>query len=422
VLRSGACENDLAGGKSAATLRHFVAGLSFGKRNCFFRSKHPTNDLLISPLTFARQRITILAPHPDDESLATGGLIQRAVAEGAEVRVIFASDGENNPWPQRYLERRWNIGQPDRERWGNRRREEALAALRCLGLPPEHVHFAGWPDQGTTASLLNAQQGVVTALVEALAVSRPTLLVAPSVHDVHPDHNALAVLVNLALARLPAGPDVRVLHYLVHTRKQRLPVPHWTLHLSAGERAGKRQAILQHGSQIALSGKRFLAYARSVEHFYPPDAVDPSHPIRAARIERGTLCVRIQPARVPAGEGELFVALESGLHGSIRWRLPVHTRTGIVRICDAVSGRLLRRATIRCDDRTLEVRVPLSAVVPVQKIAVKFNRRLTFYDEAGWREVAMPVPDPAAGCGRQDAAILATTLESHVNVLPSQEP
>ncbi|MDE1886478.1 MAG: PIG-L family deacetylase, partial [Xanthomonadaceae bacterium] len=40
-------------------------------------------------LTFTpTDRILIVAPHPDDESIATGGLIQAARAGGAAVRVI----------------------------------------------------------------------------------------------------------------------------------------------------------------------------------------------------------------------------------------------------------------------------------------------------------------------------------------------
>ena len=59
-------------------------------------------------------RILILAPHPDDESLGTGGLIQQALAAGAALRVLFITDGDNNPWPQRFIERRWFINAPER--------------------------------------------------------------------------------------------------------------------------------------------------------------------------------------------------------------------------------------------------------------------------------------------------------------------
>jgi N-acetyl-1-D-myo-inositol-2-amino-2-deoxy-alpha-D-glucopyranoside deacetylase len=48
-------------------------------------------------------RLLILAPHPDDESIATGGLIQVARGVGAAVRVIVLTDGDNNPWPQRWI-------------------------------------------------------------------------------------------------------------------------------------------------------------------------------------------------------------------------------------------------------------------------------------------------------------------------------
>ena len=53
-------------------------------------------------LTFrASDRLLVFAPHPDDETIATGELIQLAIAAGVAVRVVFATDGDNNPWPQR---------------------------------------------------------------------------------------------------------------------------------------------------------------------------------------------------------------------------------------------------------------------------------------------------------------------------------
>jgi hypothetical protein len=249
------------------------------------------------------------------------------------------------------------------------------------------------PDQGATPSLLQAREELIDAVLEILAAWQPTMLVVPSPHDTHPDHNALAVLVNLALARLPAGPQVRLIHYLVHRRAGHLPTPRWTLRLSAGERVSKRRAILEHGTQMALSRKRFVAYAKAVEHYYPPEAIDPTHPIRHVGWEDGALRVCIQPSGIPAGHGELFVAFESPLYGNVRWRVALQSRSGIVRIQDATTGNPLRKATIRCERRIREVRLPLSSMLPVQRIALKFDRRIAFYDEAGWCEYAMPVID-----------------------------
>src|SRR5690242_17742392 len=96
----------------------------------------------------ARTRLLVVAPHPDDETLATGLLIQHVLAAGGTAHVLLLSDGDNNPWPQRWLERRVLIRGADRLRWATRRRDEFRAAMRCLGLADEACTALGWADQG----------------------------------------------------------------------------------------------------------------------------------------------------------------------------------------------------------------------------------------------------------------------------------
>ena len=57
----------------------------------------------------AADRLLMLAPHPDDEALAAGGLLQRAIGADAEVRILYVTSGENNPWAQRANEWRWRL-------------------------------------------------------------------------------------------------------------------------------------------------------------------------------------------------------------------------------------------------------------------------------------------------------------------------
>src|SRR5438105_6795742 len=64
----------------------------------------------------SRDRVLVLAPHPDDESLGAAGLIQCAVAAHARVCVVFATNGDNNAWAQRFVEHRWHIDATDRAR------------------------------------------------------------------------------------------------------------------------------------------------------------------------------------------------------------------------------------------------------------------------------------------------------------------
>ena len=87
----------------------------------------------LMPISIATtDRILVIAPHPDDESIGAGGLLLRAKQAGAQVRVIFCTSGDNNPWPQRAIEKCVFISASARLRWAARRRDEARAALRFL--------------------------------------------------------------------------------------------------------------------------------------------------------------------------------------------------------------------------------------------------------------------------------------------------
>ncbi len=104
------------------------------------------------PALSAATRLLVVAPHPDDETIATGGLIQQVLAAGGAVRIVLLTHGDNNPWPQRWLERRWRIDAEARQRWGARRYAEMLKALGRLGLGHDALQSIGWPDMGVTRS------------------------------------------------------------------------------------------------------------------------------------------------------------------------------------------------------------------------------------------------------------------------------
>src|SRR5947209_16272538 len=109
---------------------------------------------VMTPALNSASRLMLLAPHPDDEALACSIILQQAVRAGATIRVVYATDGDDNPWPQRVLERKWRLNATDRRRWGRLRRTEALAALRVLGVNGFAARFLGLPDQKLTAMLM----------------------------------------------------------------------------------------------------------------------------------------------------------------------------------------------------------------------------------------------------------------------------
>ncbi|MEP6882420.1 MAG: PIG-L family deacetylase [Dokdonella sp.] len=208
-------------------------------------------------------RLLIVVPHPDDETLATGGLIQRALAVGATLRVVIVTDGDNNPWPQRWVEKRWRIDAEARARWGKRRRHEAAAALARLGMAEYDIRHYGWPDQGLT-DLLMCDAQCEDQLVAEILDFAPTLAAAPSLTDRHPDHNALRVMLELALART-AFAACRRLGFVVHGRLSESNVV--TLETSEEQVRKKCGALQAHTSQLILSSKRMTRLCERSEQF-----------------------------------------------------------------------------------------------------------------------------------------------------------
>ena len=354
----------------------------------------------------ATDRVMVLAVHPNDESLATGGVLQRAVAAGAAVRVLFITDGENNPWPQRVLERRWQITPADRARWGQRRRREALAALARLGVPTADARFLGWPDQGLTRWLLGDQaRDAGTALRSQVRDWRPTWLFVPAPEDLHPDHSALGVLVRLAFGQSPSGNPgcaPEVFHYLVHgngcadARGVKLPLFVWEKH-------AKRVAISEHASQLLFSRRRFLSYATDEEWFASGGpcvhSIAPPGPRRSAATAvtfEWNLEAPLRAFERPSLH--LVFAPSPDERGVTAWTLPVSGSTRATPVRRARDGTIVGEAEVRVARRRVFVRLPAGLPTPSPEVFVKLQRRRpTFLDDVGWRAVSLPfgLPLPA---------------------------
>jgi LmbE family N-acetylglucosaminyl deacetylase len=211
-------------------------------------------------------RLLIFAPHPDDESLACGILLQKAVKAGAAVLVVYLTDGENNPWPQRCLSRRWRLNSADRQQWAKLRRREALAALRVLGVSPEDVRFWGWPDQGLNRMLKSEPTLVLARLRYLIKEWGPTDIVRPDVSDRHRDHRAVGAMLGTLFST-----DERMFEkihrwsYIVHGVAAGFRCEAEALPQTEFETEIKRRAIGCHQTQLMLSRRRFLGYASRPE-------------------------------------------------------------------------------------------------------------------------------------------------------------
>ena len=155
-------------------------------------------------------RLLILAPHMDDETLACGGTILLH-ADRTMVHCLFATDGAASPAPLLP----W-LGTADPELVA-RRRQEAQAATRVLGVPEANLEFLDLPDGGLAARKAELE----SALGRAVSRLQPEFVFAPFRYDVHPDHVALNRAARAVLRRLDGPPAL--LEYFVYHRLRGVP-------------------------------------------------------------------------------------------------------------------------------------------------------------------------------------------------------
>jgi len=276
----------------------------------------------------ANERLLVVAPHPDDETLGAGGLIQRLLERGGTVRVVLITAGDGyveavehetgvlHPRPSQYIA------------YGERRLREARDAVRELGGDRVRLQILGFPDGGL-ASLLDAhwrrtnpEHSGTTGVSEPpypealdpkisydgadlrrklrrlLDEVHPTMVALPHPLDRHPDHRATGLFTLLALddwageGAKPRASLPRLLAYVVHwpdwppawnaatsslaATKGTLELPpslpmrdgtRTDLILSEPEVARKATALAKYETQQQVSASLLAAFVRRSEPF-----------------------------------------------------------------------------------------------------------------------------------------------------------
>jgi LmbE family N-acetylglucosaminyl deacetylase len=267
-------------------------------------------------------RLLILAPHPDDETIGCAGVIQQALKAGAEVRVVYLTNGDHNELAFIVYEKRLTFRRAEFIHMGLVRRQEAIEAMKLLGLGQDKLTFLGYPDNGTFAifsrywqakkpfrSLLTrissvpyktdfsfgapyVGESILADLKKVILDYKPTKIFVSHPADVNVDHRALYLFLQVALRELGKQiPRAKVYPYLIHWPGWPLPrhyhpeisleppqnfrdsqVRWMGLALTPEQVERKRQAILCYRSQTRTSAFYLLAFTRRNELFgYYPD-------------------------------------------------------------------------------------------------------------------------------------------------------
>jgi LmbE family N-acetylglucosaminyl deacetylase len=153
-------------------------------------------DTSIPALQIRERRIVIVAPHPDDEVLGAGGLIQKALRDRHPVEIIAVTDGEAS---------HRDNAQFTSTRLAALRAHETDEALKRLGWLRPVVTRLHFPD----GDVNNYREELADALTSQLLPD--DVCVAPWTRDGHPDHDATGE----AALRACCDVGARSLSYLV---------------------------------------------------------------------------------------------------------------------------------------------------------------------------------------------------------------
>ncbi|GGJ30539.1 PIG-L deacetylase family protein [Deinococcus roseus] len=261
-----------------------------------------------------RGKVLILSPHPDDETLAAGGLIQDVLQHDGDVVVIFLTNGDGFPWDARYSSGKLMVNASVYLKLGRERQNEATLATNTLGVPARNVYFLGFPDRGLRSVYLTnylipfkSRYTQVDHVPYAnaykpgspytgqelekqvLAIARkfnPDVIMAPTPLDQHPDHQATSYMSSRVLSELP---HTKILYYLVHGGVE-WPLPkgyhpdlplsppaetiqgiEWQKYpLTSAQQKQKYRAMLFYKSQVQILGRFMQAFSRENELVLPP--------------------------------------------------------------------------------------------------------------------------------------------------------
>ncbi|HJZ71988.1 MAG TPA: PIG-L family deacetylase [Vicinamibacterales bacterium] len=290
------------------------------------RRYQPPPTLEVPPQT----RLLVVAPHPDDETLGAGGLMERVHETGGRVNVVYLTDGDGYPEGVKTEDHVESPAPTDYRGYGRQRRREARNALLALGLDKASYTFLGFPDGGL-AKLMRTYwserraayrspytkqdrppkseivvpdtryrgEDLSQELALIIADFKPTMIVVPRKEDQHADHCAAWFFLADAFTdvkRVQPDFSADVLNYIVHfyswpfeDEETRLAPPPglrggvsgWLrFPLTPAETRTKRTALGKYKTQMHVMDWFLDGFARSNEVFSRPASVRVTLPIR----------------------------------------------------------------------------------------------------------------------------------------------
>ncbi|QSZ26916.1 PIG-L family deacetylase [Aceticella autotrophica] len=259
-------------------------------------------------------RILVIVPHPDDETLGMAGIIQRAVKQNIPIKVVIVTSGESYKKAAMSFSSKLNPTPKDFYQLGLARQQESINAMKVLGLPRNDLIFLGFAD-GSTRFLWSQYwdnnhprisggtnvayapydtvykpgipytgTNLVKELTEIIKNFKPTDIYYPLADDIHPDHWAVSNFVRYAITAM----NINVHEHMFLVHYPQWPVPwmaekntpmlppenmndsntDWqSFYLTQQEVVTKQIAIKQYRTQTEVMEPFLMAFVRKSELF-----------------------------------------------------------------------------------------------------------------------------------------------------------
>ena len=202
-----------------------------------------------------QERLLILAPHPDDETLSSAGLTQKVYAKGGTIRTVVVTSGDAYVDAVALETGKKRLSKADFLAFGEKRLEESRDAAKLLGHGFIHLDLLGFSDgfiyPGLVSNwrrnhpfrstftgfdhvpyhdtedpgMIQDGENLLNELIAILNDTQPTIISFPDVMEDDSDHAGLGMFALLAIHEwLHQANNMhnhpKLLAYLIHW-------PHW---------------------------------------------------------------------------------------------------------------------------------------------------------------------------------------------------
>lgn len=207
------------------------------------RKSFKKKQKLVGPRLYQNDRVLIIAPHPDDESLGPAGLIQECLKRKIPVKVVLMTNGDGYKRCAMINFKALEPTAEDFKRLGTLRHQESLNAMKSLGLDEKDVLYLSFAD-GSINSMFEKNwdptnphlgangdtkatypfayepnapycgEGVVDEISGIFKEFKPNVVIYPDPEDEHHDHWGTSAFIEYVFSKTEYGG--RQYSYLVH--------------------------------------------------------------------------------------------------------------------------------------------------------------------------------------------------------------